>query len=73
MMEQMNPYDIAQRQIDIVAQYLDLDEGVVEKLKQTRREVIIHFPVEMDDGSFRIFIGYRVLHNDTRGPAKGGL
>lgn len=34
-MEQMNPYDIAQRQIDIVAQYLDLDEGVLEKLKQT--------------------------------------
>ena len=62
-MEQMNPNDIAQRQIDIVAQYLDLDEGVLEKLKQTRREVIIHFPVEMDDGSFRVFTGYRVFEH----------
>ncbi len=50
-----------------------IDAGIFEKIKYTRREIIIHFPAKMDDGSVRIFTGYRVQHNDTRGPFKGGL
>ena len=50
-----------------------IDAGIFEKIKYTRREIIVHFPVKMDDGSVRIFTGYRVQHNDTRGPFKGGM
>jgi len=71
--EKINPLDVARKQIDIVGQYLDVDEGLLEKLKQTKRDVIVHFPVKMDDGSMRIYTGYRVVHSDTRGPAKGGI
>ena len=45
----------------------------MEKIKRARREVIVNFPVKMDDGTVRLFTGYRVQHNDTRGPFKGGL
>lgn len=69
----MNPYQIARQQVDIVGQYLDVEEGILEKLKHTKRELIVHFPVKMDDESLRIFTGYRVQHNDIRGPAKGGI
>ena len=71
--EKINPLDVARKQIDIVGQYLDVDEGLLEKLKQTKRDVIVHFPVKMDDGSMRVYTGYRVVHSDTRGPAKGGI
>lgn len=72
-MIEMNPYQIARQQVDIVGQYLDVEEGILEKLKHTKRELIVHFPVKMDDESLRIFTGYRVQHNDIRGPAKGGI
>jgi glutamate dehydrogenase (NAD(P)+) len=49
------------------------DRDVIECVKHTKREVIVHFPAKMDDGSMRIFTGYRVQHNDARGPFKGGL
>ena len=52
---------------------LKLDPGVSEKIKQTKQELIVHFPVEMDDGSVKIFTGYRVQHNMARGPGKGGI
>ena len=71
--EKINPLDVARKQIDIVGQYLDVDKGLLEKLKQTKRDVIVHFPVKMDDGSMRVYTGYRVVHSDTRGPAKGGI
>ncbi|MDY6950855.1 MAG: Glu/Leu/Phe/Val dehydrogenase dimerization domain-containing protein, partial [Thermodesulfobacteriota bacterium] len=64
---------MAKAQVDAVAPHLDVDEGILEKLKYPRRELTVHCPVKMDDGSLRIFKGYRVRHNDTRGPAKGGL
>jgi glutamate dehydrogenase (NAD(P)+) len=70
--EEINPLDVAMKQIEIVGQYLDVDEGLLEKLKQTKRDLIVHFPVKMDDGSVRVYTGYRVVHSDTRGPAKGG-
>jgi glutamate dehydrogenase (NAD(P)+) len=72
-MKKVNPYKMAVQQIDAVAPYLDVDQGILEKLKYPRRELTVHCPVKMDDGSLKIFKGYRVKHNDTRGPAKGGL
>ena len=71
--EKINPLDVARKQIDIVGQYLDVDEGFLETLIQTKRDLIVHFPVKMDDGSVRVYTGYRIVHNDTRGPAKGGI
>jgi glutamate dehydrogenase (NAD(P)+) len=71
--EQINPLDVAKKQIEIVAPYLDIDEGLLEKLKQTKRDVIVHFPVKMEDRTVKVFTGYRVVHNDIRGPAKGGI
>jgi len=72
-MTEVNPYKMAVKQIDVVAPYLDVDEGILEKLRYPRRELTVHCPVKMDDGSLKVFKGYRVTHNDTRGPAKGGL
>lgn len=66
-------YDIAKKQFDMAVQFLDVDEGVIKKLTWTKRELEVHFPVQMDDGRVEIFTGYRVLHSDARGPAKGGL
>jgi len=69
----INPLDVAMEQVDIAAEKLKLDPGLVEKTKQTKRELIVHFPVKMDDGRVKIFTGYRVQHNVTRGPGKGGI
>ena len=71
--EKINSYEIAKKQVDIATKYLDLDPGSVEKLKHTKRELIVHFPVKMDDETVRVFTGYRVQHNVSRGPAKGGI
>ncbi len=71
--EKINPFEIAKKQIDIASKYLDLESGIIEKLKHTKRELIVHFPVKMDEGKVKIFTGYRVQHNITRGPAKGGI
>ncbi len=51
----------------------DLDEGMRRVLREPRRELTVHFPVQMDDGSVQVFTGYRVQHNLGRGPAKGGI
>ena len=69
----MNSYESSKRQVDIAAKYLNMDPGLLEKMKYTKRELIVHFPVKMDDGTVRIFTGYRVQHNVARGPAKGGM
>jgi glutamate dehydrogenase (NAD(P)+) len=71
--EKIDSFEMAKKQVDIAAKYLDLDPGSIEKLKNTKRELIVHFPVQMDDGSLKIFTGYRVQHNVARGPAKGGI
>jgi glutamate dehydrogenase (NAD(P)+) len=68
-----NPFEIAQRQFDKATEYLDLKAGVRAWLRVPHRELSIRFPVQMDDGSVRVFTGYRVQHNTTRGPAKGGI
>jgi glutamate dehydrogenase (NAD(P)+) len=71
--EAANPYETAQRQFDQAAAILDLDPGLRQVLREVRREFTVNFPVRMDDGSIRVFTGYRVQHNLTRGPAKGGI
>jgi len=65
--------DAGQRLFNIAADRLNLDPGIREKLKWPKRELTVHFPVKMDDGGIKIFVGYRVQHNVTRGPAKGGI
>lgn len=71
--EKINSFEMAKKQVDIAAKYLNLDSGAAEKLKSTKRELIVHFPVEMDKGTIKIFTGFRVQHNVARGPAKGGI
>ncbi|HST03151.1 MAG TPA: Glu/Leu/Phe/Val dehydrogenase [Chloroflexia bacterium] len=68
-----NPYEIAVQQFMIAADKLNLDEGMKAILSKPKRELTVNFPVRMDDGSFKVFTGYRVQHSLTRGPAKGGI
>jgi glutamate dehydrogenase (NAD(P)+) len=69
----LNPATMARQQVALASQHLDIDPGVMQKITATKRELTVHFPVHMDDGSLRMFTGYRVQHNDTRGPFKGGI
>jgi glutamate dehydrogenase (NAD(P)+) len=69
----INPWEVAQRQFDLAAVRLNLDPGMRLVLREPRREFTVHFPVHMDDGSVQVFTGYRVQHNLSRGPAKGGI
>ena len=72
--EDLNPFHIAAQQFDrAVACMPDLKKGLIDCFKRPNRTVIVEFPVETDDGSIRIFTGYRVLHNQMRGPGKGGI
>jgi glutamate dehydrogenase (NAD(P)+) len=68
-----NPWRNAQRQFDNAAEILELSPGLRAVLREVRRELIVRFPVKLDNGRLRVFEGYRVQHNVTRGPAKGGL
>src|SRR5512140_1859032 len=72
-MEKKNPYEIAQEQFDLAADKMGLEEGLRGILRGPKRELTVHFPVRMDDGSIKSFTGYRVQHNMTRGPGKGGI
>ena len=72
-MNEMNPFKIAQAQLDEAARIMDLDPAVHELLRWPRREFHVTMPVRMDDGTLRVFKGYRVQYNDSRGPTKGGL
>ncbi|HPW54764.1 MAG: Glu/Leu/Phe/Val dehydrogenase [Thermoanaerobaculaceae bacterium] len=69
----INPFEMAQRQFDEVADQLGLDAGVRAILRWPLREYAFRIPVRMDDGSLKVFQGFRVQHNDARGPAKGGI
>ena len=66
-------WDVALKQYDRAADKLNLGSAVREVLRFPKREMTVNFPVQMDDGSTRVFTGYRVWHNVTRGPAKGGI
>ncbi len=69
----INAFEMAQRQFDNVAELLKLDPQVREILRWPLREYSFRIPVRMDDGTLRIFQGFRVQHNDARGPNKGGI
>ncbi len=71
--EAFNPFKMAQAQFDKVADILDLDEATREMLRNPMREYQFNIPVHMDDGNVKIFRGFRVQHNDSRGPCKGGI
>jgi glutamate dehydrogenase (NAD(P)+) len=73
MAELINAFQMAQKQFDHVAEQLNLDPQVAEILRWPAREFKFEIPVRMDDGSMRLFFGYRVQHNDARGPNKGGI
>jgi glutamate dehydrogenase len=69
----INPFDTARAQFDRAAEILDLSPGLCDLLRQPIREYNFAIPVRNDDGSFKIFRGFRVQHNDARGPCKGGI
>lgn len=66
-------FDVAVEQFDIAADVLGLDDDMRQILRYCQRELTVHFPVEMDDGSVEVFTGYRVQHNTVPGPTKGGI
>jgi len=72
-MAELNPFKIAQAQLDEAAKHLKLDKGTHEMLRWPMRELHVTIPVKMDDGSTRVFKGFRVQYNDARGPTKGGI
>jgi glutamate dehydrogenase (NAD(P)+) len=69
----INPFETAKRQVDIVCDLIGINGGIREMLKHPKRELTVNFPVHMDDGSYRIYTGYRVQYNMARGPTKGGI
>ncbi len=72
--EDLNPFRIALQQFEHAARYIpDLEPGLVEFLKRPRRVITVEFPIEMEDGDVRHFVGYRCLHSRARGPGKGGI
>lgn len=72
-MSQKSAWAVAQQQFDLAAKRLNLDPGIAAVLREPRRQLTVHFPVRMDDGTTRVFEGHRVQHNLGRGPAKGGI
>ena len=68
-----NPFEMARAQFDNVADLIGLDQGTRELLRSPLREYHFSIPVRMDDGSVKVFQGFRVQHNDARGPGKGGI
>ena len=68
-----NAYQTAQAQLRSAGQMLDLAPGLIEILAHPKRELTVNFPVRMDDGTTKVFTGYRVQHNEARGPVKGGI
>jgi len=71
--EPPNPFTMVQQKIAEICHRLGAEEGICERLCHCKRELIVHFPVKMDDGTIKTFTGYRIQHNDVRGPAKGGI
>jgi len=72
-MTKPNPFEVVQRQLDKCAKIIKLEPGVLAILRTPMRELHVSFPVRLDDGSVKVFQGFRVQYNDARGPAKGGI
>ncbi|MFA6233617.1 MAG: Glu/Leu/Phe/Val dehydrogenase [Bacteroidota bacterium] len=71
--EAFNPFRMAQQQFDAVAEKLGLDEATCALLRTPDKEFQFNIPIRMDDGSYQVFRGFRIQHNDARGPCKGGI
>ncbi len=71
--QETNPWEAQAARFDVAAKKLNLDPGIWKILRYPTREIIVHIPVAMDDGSIEVFTGYRVQHSMARGPAKGGI
>jgi glutamate dehydrogenase (NAD(P)+) len=71
--QEINPWEAQSARFEYAARKLNLDEGLWKVLSSPSREVIVHFPVTMDDGRIEMFTGFRVQHSQARGPAKGGI
>jgi len=72
-MAKLNPFELAQKQLDQCAAILNLEPGIHAILRAPMRELHVSLPVRMDDGSTRVFQGYRIQYNDAKGPTKGGI
>jgi glutamate dehydrogenase (NAD(P)+) len=72
-LESSNPFEIVKQQIDRCAEILQLDPSVTAMLKSPQRELHVSIPVRMDDGTVRVFQGFRIQYNDARGITKGGI
>ena len=70
---ELSVYESMAARYDVAARKLGLDEGLSNYLRTPNREIIVHIPVDMDDGTLRVFDGFRVQHSIARGPCKGGL
>jgi len=73
LLSETNPFEMAKKQIDIVAREMGLNDNIKKYLKRVERSLIVSIPIKMDDGSIEIFEGYRVHHSTVRGPGKGGI
>jgi glutamate dehydrogenase (NAD(P)+) len=71
--QEINPWEAQSARFDFAAQKLNLDPGLVKILRYPSRELIVHIPVSMDNGTIEVFTGFRVQHSIARGPAKGGV
>jgi glutamate dehydrogenase (NAD(P)+) len=71
--ENLNAFQIAQQQFDNAADHLSLDPGMRQVLRNPKRQLIVSIPTKMDNGSLKVFEGYRVQHSIARGPGKGGI
>src|SRR5258708_12165600 len=69
----VSAFQTAQRRFDAAADVIDLSDDVRRGLREVKRELTVHFPVRMDNGSVHVYTGWRVQHNISRGPAKGGI
>ncbi len=72
-LEEVNPWEAQVVRSDLAARKLKLDDGLWNILREPSREIIVHIPVQLDDGRLETFTGFRVQHSIDRGPAKGGL
>ena len=71
--QEINPWEAQAARFDFAARKLNLEEGLWKLLRMPAREIIVHFPVSMDNGHMEMFTGYRVQHSIARGPGKGGI
>jgi glutamate dehydrogenase (NAD(P)+) len=71
--QEFNPWEAQAARFDLAAQKLNLDPGLWKVLRYPNREIIVHIPIQMDNGEIEVFTGFRVQHSIARGPAKGGI